>query len=431
MSRRFLLTEAYVYADLNKSGSMQLYCLHLGGTNYELLGYYRETESPFDLIVHDINSFSPMGYSVSDTLSPSQDVITSVLRGMVDNVHASNNPRIAANTSQVNMDDLMNHSIGHPIRMKGNNAQVQVVSIPNQIQSALPMLTWLEQDAQNKVGVTKASQGLDPNAMQSTDKDAVRNTIQLGQGQVELAVRNIIETGIIPIFKKLLRLSIAHKDRLQIVHTRGKYVPVDLLMFNPNLYASPEVGLGTATQEMQLMGLQNTLQIQKEMMGMLGVNNPMVTLSNIYNTIEDIVKGYGLDNVGRYFNLVDPQVEAQFSQMKAQEAAQAAKEAKPVDPGTAMIKIEEIKANTDKITKLVDARTDALRLKLAALEANADDDYRRDKMAQDMQVEKAKIAAKSFVELDTNEVKREQAKPRTPVTSIASEVKAPAVSGAM
>jgi hypothetical protein len=431
LSRRFLLTEAYIYADLNKTGSMQLYCLHLGGTNYELLGYYRVNESPFDLLVHDINSFSPMGYSVADTLSQSQDVITSLLRGMVDNVHASNHPRIAGNTSQVNFDDLLNHNIGYPIRMKGNNAQVQVVSVPNQIQAALPMLTWLEQDAQNKVGVTKASQGLDPNAMQSTDKDAVKNTIMLGQGQVELAVRNIIETGLIPIFKKLLRLSIAHKDRMQIVHTRGRYVPVDLLMFDPSLYAQPEVGLGTATQETQMMGLQATFSMQKEMMGMLGVNNPMVSLSNIYNTIEDIVKGFGLDNVGRYFNLVDPQVEAQFSQMKAQEAAKQAQEAKPLDPGIAMVKIEQIKAETDKITKLVDARTDALRLKLSALEANADDDFRRDKLAQDLVIAAAERYGRTGHVIDMEALKREQTAARTPVTSVAAEVKAPTAPGMM
>ena len=89
--------------------------------------------------------------------------------------------------------------------MKGQGNVVQVVQTPSQIQSTLPMLQWTSQLSQDKVGVTKAAQGLDPSAMQSTDKEAVQNTIQLSQGQVELAVRNIIETGIVNIFRKLLK----------------------------------------------------------------------------------------------------------------------------------------------------------------------------------------------------------------------------------
>ena len=189
LGKKILLTECFIRADLFDAGFTQLYCLYLSGKEFKLLDYYREHESPFDIVRHDPIPFTPFGYSIPDVLIPTQDVMTSMLRGMVDNVHLANTPRLAANPQQVNMDDLMNFTVGHPIRLKATGATVQIIQVPSQLMQTLPMLQWLEEDSQNKIGVTKAAQGLDPNAMQSTDKDAVKNTIALAQGQVELAVQ--------------------------------------------------------------------------------------------------------------------------------------------------------------------------------------------------------------------------------------------------
>lgn len=429
LSREFLLTEAYVKLDLDDSGYQQLYALYLGGTNYELLDFQRIQESPFDLAVHDIRTFSPFGYSVADVTMKSQDVITSLLRGILDNVHASNQPRLAANPSQVNFDDLMNHSIGHPLRLKTPQAVVQVISIPSQVQQALPMLTWLEQDAQNKVGVTKAAQGLDPNAMQSTDKDAVRNTIQLSQGQVELAVRNIIETAVIPMFKKLLRLSIQHLDRVQIIQTQGMFVPVDQLYFDSDCYAEALVGLGTVSQEQRMAGLQATLAQQMQIMNTIGMNNPFVTASHVYNTIEDLTRMYGLDNVGRYFNHVTPEGEAAYAKQKAEEAAKAAPP--PPDPTAALVQIEQLKAQAKAQETAVTAANDRAKMQLDAIKLQMQDDLERDKLAQQRQLDAAKLLADTGVRVDQNQIKLEQAAPRrSPASAAAGGAGAPTTSPA-
>ena len=90
LGHRFLLTECYTYLDLENVGYNQLYCLYLGGTDYEVLAYERESESPFDIISHDIKAFSPIGMSIADITIQMQDVLTSMLRGMIDNVHLAN-----------------------------------------------------------------------------------------------------------------------------------------------------------------------------------------------------------------------------------------------------------------------------------------------------------------------------------------------------
>lgn len=417
LSHKFLLTEAYVRMDLENEGYEQLYVVWLGGTSYKYLDHERIDETPFDLPRHDPIPFTPWGKSVADITVNTQDVMTSMLRGMVDNVHLANTPRFGGNPSQVNFDDLMDHQFGHPIRFKGTGTSVQVVQVPSQLQATLPMLQWLEQDAQNKVGQTKAAQGLDPSAMQSTDKQAVANTIQLSQGQIELAVRNLIETGIVPIFRKLLKLSIQHLDRVQIIKMRGNFIPVDQMMFDPELYAEPQVGLGAAEDDKRLAGLMFTMQKQQEVYTTMGPANPFVSLSNMYNTLEDLSEEYGLTDVSRYWNIVTPEVEQQFAKQKQAEAQELEKTKKGMDPAAALVEAETVKSGTEKIKAILKAQTDSQNQMLDVLKFNADDDFRRDQMAQDRVIKLADITAKTKVATDGNAIKAEQDQQRQPAVS--------------
>lgn len=436
LSHRFLLTEVMVWADFAGVGYDQLYCMYLGGTSYKLLkdedgedAYYREQETPYDIICHDPKAFGVIGTSIADVTMERQDVQSSLLRGMLDNVQMANNPRLAGNPSLVNFDDAMNWNIGHPIRMKGQGTTMQVIQIPSQIQATLPMLDYLETDTQNQVGITKAAQGLDPGAMQSTDKQAVQNTIQLSQGQVELAVRNIIETGIIGIFRKLLRLSVQHMDRFQTVTMLGHVMTVDQMMFMPDLQAQPQVGLGSVTDEQRLAGLAQTLQTQMGIMQQLGTDNPFVKMTHIYNTLEDLTEAFGLYNVSRYYNVVNPEVEAQYAEQQAQKMAamEAAKKGQAMDPALALIESEKIKAGTEKLKVIAQARSKALELQLQAIKADADDDLERDKLAQTRALTSAKILGDTAVKVDQNAISREQAAPRE---SIAQNAVAEAGMGA-
>lgn len=408
----FLLTEVYVKLDLEDTGHPQLYCVWLGGTSYQYLGHDREGESPFEVIQHDPRPFTVAGTSAYEVTKEDQDVQTSLLRGMLDNLHLGNNPRIGANPAAVNFDDLTSWETGHPIRMKAG-AQMQVVQVPSNLQSSLPVLQFLGMEGQTKIGVTKASQGLDPSALQSTDKNAVRNTIERSLGQVELMARNIVETGLIPIFAKLLRLSINHLDRYQVIELRGNLLPVDQLYFDPSLTARPNVGLGTASEEMRLAGLQFILSQQLAAIEKMGMANPMVTMHNVYNTLEDLAQGFGIHNVGRYFNYIDPQQEQQYAKQRMEMEAQNA----PLDPGKALLQSEEVKAQVEKLRMLVNARTDAVQTEFKAVQLEIEDDRFRDKMDQEREIEKARLLATTGIALDTNEIKRLQAKPREEIAS--------------
>jgi hypothetical protein len=140
----------------------------------------------------------------------------------------------------------------------------------------------------------------------------------------------------------------------------------------------------------------------------------------MYNTLEDIVEGFGMPNVSRYFNLVTPEIEKAYLDQKQQEAAQAAQANQPVDPGMALIQAEQIKGGTEKFKVVAQARAKALELQLQAIQANATDDLERDKMAQKLDTDYADIMGRTGVAIDKNDVAREQAKARTPLAGVPS-----------
>lgn len=405
MMRLVLITECYARYDLDGTGIPQLYQFWLGGTNYELLEYQRAAQVPFGLISVDPEPATVFGKSVFDVTSQEQDTMTSLLRATVDNAHLSNNRRLAVHETLVNLDDVMNAAIGAPIRVKAPG-QIQEIGVQSTISSMLPLLQFLKQDTEQKVGITGAAMGIDHDALQSTTREAAVNTIQMSQGQIEVMARNIAE-GLKDVFKGILNLSMWHLPRQQVMEVHGAYVPVDLEMFDANLFMRPNVGLGTGDATEKLAGLQGVLAQQKEIIGALGPQNPIVTYRNVYNTLEDMTKLYGIYNVSRYFSPVTAEVEA----MLAQQAQQAAAAQQPVvDPGTAMIEAEKIKAQLKErelyVNALLEERRLALDNQIEALKFAANDDLERDKLAQTLQIEAAKRR------IDQQKVEREQNKER-------------------
>ena len=253
--------------------------------------------------------------------------------------------------------------------------------------------------------------------MQSTDKNAVMNTIMTGQGQTELMVRNIIETGLIRIFKILLRLSIRHHSPIRLMKTKGKVIPVNIRNFDADAIAMPAVGLGTASPMQKQAALTFIYNEQKQTMDKFGPNNPFTSYSQIYNTLEDLMEANSIHDVGRYFNIVTPEVEAQWA--KSQEEAmkqqqQAAQENAPMDPSKAFLTVETQKRQIDKMRIVADSRKGAADNELKAIQTSEELDIKRDALVQERVIELAKIAQQD----QNDSIKQEQKdNPRVPTTT--------------
>jgi hypothetical protein len=398
--RNVTVTEAYMRIDADGTGVPVLHKITLGGTAYEMLDYEPCDEIPFAKFEVDPEPHAFYGRSLAEIIIDDQDAATAILRGILDNVAMTNNPRLAAVEGQVNMDDLLNNEIGAVVRMRQAGA-VQDLTVPFVAGQTLGALSYLDGLVETKTGVTRASMGLDPDAMQSTTKAAVQATVQAAAGQVEVMVRNLAD-GVRDLFGIMLRLYSKNVDEEQMMRLNGSFVPVDPRLWDGSMDISINVGLGTGREEEKMMGLQQALQMQTMVYQNYGPMNGLVSLTNIRNTLADMLAATGVRNADRYFAPITPEIEAQMLQMQQQ--AQAA-QGQASDPNAAFLQAEQMKAQSKM-------QTDMAKLQLDAQKAASEDDLKRDRMAQDLLVDAAKIYGQYGTAVDVARVQAEQDKAR-------------------
>lgn len=389
-NHRFLLTEAYARFDLDGTGLPQLYRFWLGGMHHEYLGHDRVDDNPYSVAQVDPLPGAFFGGSIPELLDEDQNTQTSVLRASLDNAHLANNRRLAVHDTLVNMADVMNKALGAPIRVRAVG-QIQEIGTESTLGTLLPFLEFLKTRGNDKVGVTNASMGLDPDALQSTDKNAVMNTIQLAQGQVELMCRNIAETGFAPAFVKLLKLSMRYRPASQSVFLNGYQVPVNQTMFKPELAITASVGLGTGNQMLKAQALQGIIEQQKEVIAEYGPDNPLCGLPMLMNSMIDLATLSGIRNMGRYFNQVTPELAQQLAAIAAEKAAAA----QPEPPSAAIAMAEQIRAQSriaeQQARSEMERETNGQKAVSELIKVLMQDDLARDKMAQELAIKNAEL----------------------------------------
>ena len=398
--RNVAVTEAYMRIDVDGTGIPVLHKITCGGTSYEMLDHEPCDEVPFAKFEIDPEPHTFYGQSLAEIVMDDQDAATSVLRGILDNVAMTNNPRLAIVESQCNIDDVLNNEIGAIVRMRQPGA-VQDLTVPFVAGQTLSALTYLDSLVETKTGVSRASMGLDPDAMQSTTKAAVTATVQAAAGQVEVMVRNLAD-GMRDLFGIMLRLYSKNVDEEQMVRMNGSFVPVDPRVWDSSYDVSINVGLGTGREEEKMMALNQALQMQTMVYQTYGPQNGLVSMTNIRNTLADQLAVSGIRNADRYFAPITPEIEMQMLQMQQQ--AQEA-QGQPADPNAAFLQAEQIKAQAKM-------QSDMAKLQLDAQKAASNDDLQRDKMAQDLLVDAAKIYGQYGTSVDVAKIQAEQDKVR-------------------
>ena len=399
--RNVAITEAYMKIDVDGTGVPVLHRFICGGSNYKLLDFEPIDNIPFAVFEVDPEPHTFYGRSLAEIVMDDQDASTAILRGVLDNVAMTNNPRIGIVDGAVNIDDVLNNEIGAIVRMR-QAGSVQELTVPFTAGQTLSALTYMDQLVENKTGVSRASMGLDPDAMQSTTKAAVQATIQAQAGQVEVMVRNLAD-GMKNLFKIMLHLHVKHSDEEQMMRMNGRFIPVDPSVWNADMDVSINVGLGTGREEEKMMALQQAFQIQQQVYTQYGPFNGMVSLTNIRNTLSDMLAAAGIRNSDRYFAPITPEVEQQLLMLQQQAQQQ---QAQGTDPNQAFLAAEQMKAQAK-------VQSDMMKLQLDAQKAAAEDDRERDKMAQDLMVDAAKIYGQYGTAVDVARVKAEQDKLRT------------------
>ena len=400
--RNVAITEAYMKIDIDGTGVPVLHKFTCGGSSYKLLDVERVDDVPFAVFEVDPEPHTMYGRSLAELIFDDQDAATSIIRGVLDNVAMTNNPRIGIVDGAVNIDDVLNNEIGAIVRMRQPGA-VQELSVPFTAGQTLSALQYMDALVEQKTGVSQ-NVALNPDAMQSTTAAGVQATVDAAAAQVEVMVRNLAE-GMRRMFKLLLNLHVKNVDEEQIMRLNGQYVPVDPRVWNADMDVQINVGLGTGREQEKLAALNGMLQIQQQVYDTYGPMNGLVSLTNIRNTLADILAGSGVRNSERYFAPITPEIEQQLLQMQQQQQEMMAQQQPAQDPNAAFLQAEQIKAEAKM-------NSDMMRMQLDAQKAAAEDDRKRDQMAQDLLVDAAKVYGQYGTQVDVARIKAEQDKVR-------------------
>ena len=404
--KKVLVTEAYMRIDVDGTGIPILHRAIMGGTSYKLLDIEPCDEIPFAVFEVDPEPHAFFGRSIADLLIDDQDAATAIMRGVLDNVAMTNTPRIGIVDGSVDIDDVLNNEIGGIIRMTQPGA-VQPFSIPFTAAQTLPAMQYLDQMIEGKTGVTRASMGLDPDALQSTTKAAVNATVQAAAGQTEVMARNLAEGGMRRLFGLLLKLTAKHADAPKFMRLNGQFAPVDPRAWDIGMDVSVNVGLGTGGEEQKAAAYREILALQMQVYQGYGPQNGVVGLANIRNTVADMLASSGVRNSERYFRPITPEYEQQLmmqAQMQEQMQGQNAN-----DPNAAYLQAEGMKAQTKA---QVDMQKATMEHQRKLMEMASSDDLKRDEMAQDLLVQAAKILGQYGTSVDVARVQAEQNRQR-------------------
>ena len=327
--REVLVTEAYIRADYDGDNIPELRRVVALGDGVEVLENEPFDHIPFALLSPILMPHRMVGRSVAEMVMDLQMIKSTVMRQMLDNLYLTNNSRVGAVEGQVNLDDLLSSRPGGIVRMRAPG-MVQALNVPQIGQSAFAMLEYVDQVRDQRTGFSKASMGLDPNALQSTTASAVNATIQGAQLKIEMIARVFAETGCRDLAKGVLHLLQKHQDTERVIRIRGEFVAIDPREFANGFDLSIEVGLGNGREDEKMSMLVQIAGKQEQIMAQLGANNPVVKPSQYVNTLKRIAEMAGFKDTEQFFasgEEIDAAL-AQQAQAQAQDASAGIEQAK-------------------------------------------------------------------------------------------------------
>jgi hypothetical protein len=334
------------------------------------------------------------GVSLADDLMDIQRGKTVLLRQTLDNIYWQNNPQpIMQNGAIENADAVMNPEFGLPIRTR-QGVDVRTALAFNQVpfvaQHSFGMMDYLDAEAQDRTGVSDASAGMAPDALQNMTAKASAMIEAAAIGQTELMVKTVAD-GLRKFFRGMLRLSIQHQDVPRTVRLRGEWVQMDPRQWNAEMDCTVNTGLGAGTRERDMMMMQQVIGLQEKMLAGFGPDNPFVKPENVSAAVFKLAESAGLKTPSLYFTDPDPEeVKARLEAEKNQPNPEAMKM-------QAMMQLEQAKMQMEQ------QKTQAqMQFEMQKAQAQVQIDQNREsaQMQADLQVKQAEIAAEQQKQAD-------------------------------
>ena len=338
------------------------------------------------------------GASITDVIADIQRIRSAILRNVMDSLVMAVNPRMMVMEGQCNMKDVMNSEVGAVIRARSPNA-VSQLSMPFVGQAALPILSMLDEIKATRTGITKASQGMDSENLQSATRLAVDSTVKAAQAHIEMIARIFAETGLKPLYKGVLQLVCKFQDRQQMTRLNNQWAPIDPRHWDADMDVTVDIPLGGGNDMEKMQFLTTISAKQEQLLQQFGPENPIVSLRQYHSTLSRMVQLAGFMDPSAFFT--DP---AQYQEPP--------KEPPQPTPEEQYIQIQGQKMQND-------SQNDMGKLELEREKMIRLDDREKDRIESQAQLSLMEMEAKYNTQMDGAKVKaimerdREQMKQNT------------------
>ena len=300
--------EGWCQMDTDGDGVAELIHTHAVGSSPTLCRWDRTDEVPLAAMTPYREPGRVIGYSQADMVIDLQKTETRVMRATLDSLSQSIFPRTVVQVGQANIEDTRQTAIGAIIRVTQQGA-VSELAKPFIGDKALGVMQQLEAIREGRTGITRTSQGLTAESLQSTTPLAVDAQTGAAQDRIDMIARTMAETGLVPLYLGLLRLMAKHQDRPNVLSIRGKWVNVDPRALSILWDVQTNIGgKGTPSERLAMLnaiaGKQEQILAPAVAQGML--DTPIVGLPQYRNTLARMCETAGISDVVSYFKELPP-----------------------------------------------------------------------------------------------------------------------------
>ena len=404
-NRKVLYIEAYAKVDFAGSGITGLRRFCCAGNHHQLLHHSPVNDIPFVVFSGYPEPHFWRGQSVADLTMDVQLVKSSILRNMLDSLAKSIHPDTWMVDGQVNIDDALSNKVGKIVRIRAAGAIGELNKTFNG-REAFPMLDYMDRMKEDRTGMSKASMGLNPEALQSTEKSAVSATMASSQAQIELLCRVFAENGMKPLFKKILKLLHNHQDKARMVRLRNTWVPIDPRTWDVGMDVSVNVALGMGTTQERMQMLSGIAVKQEKILQEQGSTNPFVTNQQYHHTLTKMTEMSGFKDAGSFWS--NP------------------RDFQPPPPEPPEPTADEIFATAQADKVRADIELDKQKFGLDQEKMIRDDDLQRDKLDSDVGMKTQEMENKYKTTIDMTEIKGNMDKDREKIRAEAQQAQAQA-----
>lgn len=304
-TQKSLYIEGYPYLDLDGDGVAELCKVVMLGPSYHVISAEPTSHRPFCVICPDPEPHTIVGQGVSDWTMDLQKIQSMILRSILDSLALTINPRLGFVEGGASLEDILNPELGAPIRMSMPNA-LQPIEHSFVGREGLAVREVINELKELRSGTTKASAGLDADALQSTTKAAASAAITSAQAHIEMIARTFAETGVKQLFRMVLELLVSHPPRERMVKMRGRYIEMDPSRWDAGLDVKVKVAIGAGLDEDKFQALLETREEMKSMFQMWGPSNPIVTPRQYRDINVRMLKLRGQMDAENFFQETDP-----------------------------------------------------------------------------------------------------------------------------